>query len=136
IMPDYNPRMKDTKASGEDAVVQEKNKIALNQALLGNISQEESRLDQLKTKHPELGADIDKRKGKLNDIRTQKQLEINNSRDLVDKAVNGGVLTINTNPTVDEIMPDYTPRMNNIASSTKDAVEKEKDKISLNQSLI
>ncbi|MBK8924815.1 MAG: hypothetical protein IPM74_02650 [Crocinitomicaceae bacterium] len=44
--------------------------------------------------------------------------------------------SINTRPTIGEIMPDYQNKMDNINGSSQPSIEKEKDKIELNTDLV
>ena len=132
VFPNYSDELENINLAQWDEQKKAEEKINLNRNLIGKIDREIDQLNQLKNDQPELSAKIDARITGLDNMKAQKEREIQQSESVIE-SISG------TRPqiTISSLIPNYEAEMEEISGSNsiteKDRLEGENQ---LNNELI
>ncbi|MBK9192287.1 MAG: hypothetical protein IPM77_12700 [Crocinitomicaceae bacterium] len=135
VMPDYDQKMAaiDQKNLDEKNELTEKN--ALNNQLISAIDSKIAQLENEKKSNPANSDAINKDIQTLQNIKSQKQGEVNANNERI-KQLDGGVTATRSAITISSIMPDYDQKMAAIEKKNLDEKNELTEKNALNNQLI
>jgi hypothetical protein len=135
VLPGYDKKMEDIQKNSKDEKTELTSENALNNQLIVAIDKKSDDLEKQKTANPSNAAAIDKDLASLENLKTEKQNEINANNDRIDE-IDSGTTTSRPVLTINSIMPDYETKMASIEQSSSEEKTKLTEKNTLNNQLI